>query len=116
MTTPRPLMFYELAPYYDRLLEGKDYRSEVRRLEELARRYSRSSGTSWLRSLTGEARRSAMLLSLFPRSALATRRAVRPKSWRTWRTCSNGHFVLPRAERRGVPLGVRSRLASGIAM
>jgi len=56
MTTPRPLMFYELAPYYDRLLEGKDYRSEVRRLEELARRYSRSSGTSWLDVACGTGR------------------------------------------------------------
>ena len=61
MTARGPLMFHELAPYYDRLLEGKDYRSEVRRLEELARRYCRSGGDSWLDVACGTGRHLELL-------------------------------------------------------
>lgn len=43
-----PMMFHELAGYYDALNAWKDYRSESVRLEGIARRYGRSGGTSWL--------------------------------------------------------------------
>ena len=48
MPTSRHLMFGRLARYYDLLYAGKDYRSEVRRLEALVQRHGRSGGTSWL--------------------------------------------------------------------
>jgi ubiquinone/menaquinone biosynthesis C-methylase UbiE len=41
-------MFHRLAPYYDDLVGGKDYRSESRALESLARRLVRSRGRAWL--------------------------------------------------------------------
>lgn len=41
-------MFHHLARYYDAFVAGKDYRAESRRLEELARRFVRSGGKSWL--------------------------------------------------------------------
>ncbi len=44
----RPLMFHRLAPYYDDLVGGKDYRLESRALESLARRLGRSRGRAWL--------------------------------------------------------------------
>ena len=56
MSSRGPLMFYELAPFYDRLLEKKDYRSESRRLEELARKYGRSGGNAWLDVACGTGR------------------------------------------------------------
>ena len=43
-----PLMFHRLAPYYDDLVGSKDYRSESRTLESLARRLLRSRGRRWL--------------------------------------------------------------------
>ena len=41
-------MFHRLAPYYDDLVGSKDYRSESRTLESLARRLLRSRGRRWL--------------------------------------------------------------------
>lgn len=41
-------MFHRLAPYYDDLVGSKDYRSESRALESLARRLLRSRGRRWL--------------------------------------------------------------------
>jgi len=48
MTRARSLMFHRLAPYYDDLVDGKDYRRESRALEALARRLVRSRGRAWL--------------------------------------------------------------------
>jgi SAM-dependent methyltransferase len=56
LTAARPLMFYELAKYYDAFVEDKDYREESRRLEAVARRYCRSGGRSWLDVACGTAR------------------------------------------------------------
>jgi SAM-dependent methyltransferase len=44
----KSLMFYRLAPYYDDLVGGKDYRWESTVLESLVRRFGRSRGTAWL--------------------------------------------------------------------
>jgi ubiquinone/menaquinone biosynthesis C-methylase UbiE len=49
-------MFHELAPFYDRFLEEKDYRGEVRRLDELARKHGRSRGRTWLDVACGTGR------------------------------------------------------------
>jgi ubiquinone/menaquinone biosynthesis C-methylase UbiE len=56
MSSQEPLMFHELAPFYDRLLAGKNYRAEARRLEELARRFCRSGGDTWLDIACGTGR------------------------------------------------------------
>jgi len=49
-------MYGDLAQYYDLEYSRKDYRGEVRRLEELADRYGRSGGTSWLDVACGTGR------------------------------------------------------------
>lgn len=54
--THRPLMFHELAEYYDSLLAEKDYRSESERLNALARRYGRTANRSWLDVACGTGR------------------------------------------------------------
>lgn len=54
--TARPLMFHELAEYYDRLVAGKDSRAEVQRLESLARRFGHSRGRDWLDVACGTGR------------------------------------------------------------
>jgi ubiquinone/menaquinone biosynthesis C-methylase UbiE len=46
--TQRLHMYADLAKYYDTQYSSKDYPTEVRRLEALARRYGRSGGTTWL--------------------------------------------------------------------
>jgi ubiquinone/menaquinone biosynthesis C-methylase UbiE len=48
MPHARSLMFHRLAPYYDDLVGGKDYRLESRALEAIARRFARSRGRAWL--------------------------------------------------------------------
>ncbi|MCI4356951.1 MAG: class I SAM-dependent methyltransferase [Thermoplasmata archaeon] len=48
MTRRKLVHFYQLAPYYDALNEWKDYATESRRLESLARRFGRKGRTSWL--------------------------------------------------------------------
>ncbi|HYB78902.1 MAG TPA: methyltransferase domain-containing protein [Thermoplasmata archaeon] len=49
-------MYGELAKYYDLECSRKDYSGEVRRLEELARRFGRSGGKSWLDVACGTGR------------------------------------------------------------
>lgn len=49
-------MFHRLAPYYDDLVGGKDYRAEARLLESLARRLVRSGGRAWLDVACGTGR------------------------------------------------------------
>jgi SAM-dependent methyltransferase len=49
-------MFHRLAEYYDPLLTTKDYRAEVRRLERIVRRHSRSRATAWLDVACGTGR------------------------------------------------------------
>ena len=61
MRSHEPLMFHELAPFYDRLLAGKDYRSETRRLEDLVHRYLRSDGREWLDVACGTGRHLELL-------------------------------------------------------
>jgi len=61
MRTHGPLMFHELAPYYDALLAGKDYRAEVSQLESLARRFGRSGGRGWLDVACGTGRHLELL-------------------------------------------------------
>lgn len=56
-----PLMFHRLAPYYDDLVGQKDYPSEVRTLESLARRWVRSGGRSWLDVACGTGRHLSFL-------------------------------------------------------
>jgi len=46
--TSRLRLYRDLAKYYDAIYEWKNYPAEVRRLEQIARRYGRSGGTSWL--------------------------------------------------------------------
>lgn len=48
MPSAAPLMFHELAPYYDALVGAKEYGRESRHLERLARRLGRSRGRCWL--------------------------------------------------------------------
>jgi SAM-dependent methyltransferase len=48
--------FYALAPYYDVLNGGKDYRGEVRRLEEIARRFVPAGASTWLDVACGTGR------------------------------------------------------------
>jgi ubiquinone/menaquinone biosynthesis C-methylase UbiE len=52
---PAP-MFHELAPYYDLLADRKDYRSEVRTLEQYVHRFGRSTGRDWLDVACGTGR------------------------------------------------------------
>ena len=63
MNTPdaKPLMFHRLAPYYDDLVGGKDYRWESRFLESLARRLVRSRGHAWLDVACGTGRHLSFL-------------------------------------------------------
>lgn len=49
-------MYGDLAQYYDLQYSSKDYRGEVRRLEELARRFGHSGGRSWLDVACGTGR------------------------------------------------------------
>lgn len=56
MTAPKSLQFYQLAGYYDAIVAEKDYRTEVKHLEALARRYGRSGGQSWLDVACGTGR------------------------------------------------------------
>jgi len=46
--TQRPHLYRELAKYYDLQYSWKDYRAEVRRLQEIVRRFGRSGSRSWL--------------------------------------------------------------------
>jgi ubiquinone/menaquinone biosynthesis C-methylase UbiE len=61
VTASESLQFYKLAKYYDTMVAKKDYRSESRRLESLARRYSQSGGRSWLDVACGTGRHLAFL-------------------------------------------------------
>lgn len=61
MSATPPLMFHRLAPYYDVLVGAKDYRSEVRQLESIARRYGRSGGRAWLDVACGTGRHLSFL-------------------------------------------------------
>jgi len=61
MPSTKPLMFHRLAPYYDDLVGGKDYRSESRFLEALARRLVRSRGKTWLDVACGTGRHLSFL-------------------------------------------------------
>jgi SAM-dependent methyltransferase len=54
-------MFHNLARYYDSFVAEKDYRAEVRRLEELVRQFGRSGGNSWLDVACGTGRHLAYL-------------------------------------------------------
>lgn len=54
--TQELLTYGELARFYDAQYGSKDYRSEVRRLEAIARRFGRSGGTSWLDVACGTGR------------------------------------------------------------
>jgi ubiquinone/menaquinone biosynthesis C-methylase UbiE len=56
-----PLLFHRLAPYYDDLVGEKDYRSEARALETLARRRVRSRGRRWLDVACGTGRHLSFL-------------------------------------------------------
>jgi ubiquinone/menaquinone biosynthesis C-methylase UbiE len=56
-----PLMFHRLAPYYDDLVGGKDYRREVRALESIVRRLARSRGRRWLDVACGTGRHLSFL-------------------------------------------------------
>lgn len=49
-------MYHELARYYDGIEAGKDYRSESKRLEVIARRLGRSGRTTWLDVACGTGR------------------------------------------------------------
>jgi len=49
-------MYGALAKYYDLQYSRKDYGAEVRRLEELVRRFGRSDGMSWLDVACGTGR------------------------------------------------------------
>jgi ubiquinone/menaquinone biosynthesis C-methylase UbiE len=57
----KPLMFHRLAPFYDDLVGGKDYDSEARVLESLARRFVRSRGRAWLDVACGTGRHLSFL-------------------------------------------------------
>jgi len=61
MRISESLQFYQLADYYDVLVARKDYRSEVRTLEAVARRFGRSGGRSWLDVACGTGRHLAFL-------------------------------------------------------
>jgi ubiquinone/menaquinone biosynthesis C-methylase UbiE len=61
MPQTKPLMFHRLAPYYDDLVGGKDYRLESRVLESLARRLVRSRGRAWLDVACGTGRHLSFL-------------------------------------------------------
>ena len=56
MVTSRDLMFGRMARYYDLLYAAKDYDAEVRRLVQLAQRFGRSKGRSWLDVACGTGR------------------------------------------------------------
>jgi len=51
-----PHMYTDLAKFYDLQYSGKNYRTEVRKLEAIARRYGRSGGTAWLDVACGTGR------------------------------------------------------------
>jgi len=59
--TSRLRMYGELAPLYDAQYHWKDYRGEVRRLEEIVHRYGRSRGVSWLDVACGTGRHLELL-------------------------------------------------------
>jgi ubiquinone/menaquinone biosynthesis C-methylase UbiE len=61
MSRAQPLMFHRLAPYYDDLVGAKDYGSESRFLESLARRLVRSRGRAWLDVACGTGRHLSFL-------------------------------------------------------
>lgn len=61
MARVKPLMFHRLALYYDDLVGGKDYRSEARVLESLARQFGRSRGRAWLDVACGTGRHLSFL-------------------------------------------------------
>ena len=48
--------FHRLAPYYDLLNDGKDYRKESEQLTTIARRFGRGPPTSWLDVACGTGR------------------------------------------------------------
>ena len=56
VTRSRLSQFHELAEFYDPLNAGKDYRSEVRFLEAIARRLGPRGRTSWLDVACGSGR------------------------------------------------------------
>ena len=72
----RPLMFYRLAAYYDDLVAGKDYGSESRVLQRLARRFVRSQGRSWLDVACGTGRHLDFLRRRFRVTGLDASRAM----------------------------------------
>jgi ubiquinone/menaquinone biosynthesis C-methylase UbiE len=61
MLQAKPLMFHRLAPYYDDLVGGKDYRLESLALVSLARRFVRSRGRAWLDVACGTGRHLSFL-------------------------------------------------------
>lgn len=65
MPQHKPLMFHRLAPFYDDLVGGKDYRSESLQLERLARRWGRSRGRAWLDVACGTGRHLSFLRRRF---------------------------------------------------
>ncbi len=61
MAAARNLMFGRMARYYDLLYAAKDYDAEVRRLVQLAQRFGRSKGRSWLDVACGTGRHLELL-------------------------------------------------------
>ncbi|MGI0129370.1 MAG: class I SAM-dependent DNA methyltransferase [Thermoplasmata archaeon] len=59
--TAGPLMFHQLAEYYDSLVAEKDYVGEVECLERLAERFGRSRGRAWLDVACGSGRQLELL-------------------------------------------------------
>lgn len=62
MTTSALSMYRELARYYDLLYDWKDYRSECKRLETIARRFGRPGKTAWLDVACGTGRHLEFLM------------------------------------------------------
>lgn len=54
--TSGPLMFHQLAKYYDSLVAAKDSRAETERIVALAQRFGRSPGRVWLDVACGTGR------------------------------------------------------------
>jgi len=44
----RTALYHELAPYYDQIYHGKNYRAESTRLRSIVRQFGRSAGRDWL--------------------------------------------------------------------